>query len=175
MDGVKEAHRIVSPYKLASRSFRPAGTVVRVGDVDVGGERVVVMAGRAAWRAGTRSSGRRKLWPAGRQVIRAGAFKRAARPTPFQGLGEKGLRMLRAAADRHGLLVVSEVMDLTRSRWWRSTPTSCKWARATCRASPCCASWASCASRCCSSAVFRLPLKSCCSRPNTFSRAATTT
>ena len=45
MDGVKEAHRIVSPYKLASRSFRPAGTVVRVGDVDIGGDRVVVMAG----------------------------------------------------------------------------------------------------------------------------------
>ena len=45
MDGVKEAHRIVSPYKLASRSFRPGGTVVRVGDVDVGGQRVVVMAG----------------------------------------------------------------------------------------------------------------------------------
>src|ERR1035437_4447511 len=45
MDGVKEAHRIVSPYKLASRSVRPAGTVVKIGDVEVGGERVVVMAG----------------------------------------------------------------------------------------------------------------------------------
>src|ERR1039458_5090171 len=45
MEGVKEAHRIVSPYKLASRSFRPAGTVVKVGDVEIGGERVVVMAG----------------------------------------------------------------------------------------------------------------------------------
>src|SRR6476646_541620 len=45
MDGVKEAHRIVSPYKLASRSFRPGGTVVKVGGVEVGGDRVVVMAG----------------------------------------------------------------------------------------------------------------------------------
>ena len=45
MEGVKEAHRIVSPYKLASRSFRPGGTVVQVGDVEIGGERVVVMAG----------------------------------------------------------------------------------------------------------------------------------
>src|SRR5579872_6963560 len=45
MDGVKEAHRIVSPYKLASRTFRPAGTVVRIRDVEIGGDRVVVMAG----------------------------------------------------------------------------------------------------------------------------------
>jgi hypothetical protein len=45
MEGVKEAHRISSPYKLASRSFKPGGTVVKIGDVDIGGERVVVMAG----------------------------------------------------------------------------------------------------------------------------------
>src|SRR5580693_1231839 len=45
MEGVKEAHRIISPYKLASRSFRPGGTVVRIGDVEIGGDRVVVMAG----------------------------------------------------------------------------------------------------------------------------------
>src|ERR1039458_236960 len=45
MDGVKEAHRISSPYKLASRSFKPGGTVVRVRDVEIGAERVVVMAG----------------------------------------------------------------------------------------------------------------------------------
>src|SRR5579859_2131073 len=45
MEGVKEAHRIVSPYKLASRVFRPQGTVIRIGDVEIGGDRVVVMAG----------------------------------------------------------------------------------------------------------------------------------
>src|SRR5215472_5467257 len=45
MDGVKEAVRIASPYKLASRSFRPQGTIVKVGDVEIGGERVVAMAG----------------------------------------------------------------------------------------------------------------------------------
>src|SRR5436190_23020173 len=43
--GVKTAHRIASPYKLASRSFRPAGTVVKVGSVEIGGDVVVVMAG----------------------------------------------------------------------------------------------------------------------------------
>src|SRR6266513_3952338 len=45
MDGVKNAHRIASPYKLASRSFRPGGTVVRIGNVEIGGDRVIVMAG----------------------------------------------------------------------------------------------------------------------------------
>src|ERR1017187_310304 len=57
MDGVKEAHRIVSPYKLASRSFRPAGTVVRVGDVDVGGDRVVGLAGPGSVASGDRIEG----------------------------------------------------------------------------------------------------------------------
>src|ERR1700720_4031734 len=45
MEGVKECHRIVSPYKLASRHFRPQGTVIRIGSVEIGGDRVVVMAG----------------------------------------------------------------------------------------------------------------------------------
>ena len=45
MEGVKNAHRIASPYKLVSRSFRPGGTVVRIGDIEIGGERVIVMAG----------------------------------------------------------------------------------------------------------------------------------
>src|ERR1700722_18549951 len=45
MPGVKECHRIVSPYKLASRHFKPAGTIVKIGDVEIGGDQVVVMAG----------------------------------------------------------------------------------------------------------------------------------
>jgi 3-deoxy-7-phosphoheptulonate synthase len=115
MDGVKEAHRIVSPYKLASRSFRPAGTVVRVGDVDVGGQRVVVMAGPCSVESRDQIERSAEIVARlGAQVIRAGAFKPRSSPYAFQGLGEDGLRMLREAADRHGLLVVSEVMDLTQ-------------------------------------------------------------
>src|ERR1700690_1785517 len=45
MEGVKEVHRIVSPYKLASRGFKPQGTIVKVGDVEIGGNRVIAMAG----------------------------------------------------------------------------------------------------------------------------------
>ena len=152
MEGVKEAHRIVSPYKLASRSFRPGGTVVKIGDVEIGGDRVVVMAGpvqRGEPRADRALGGTGGARPA-RRVIRGGAFKPRSSPYSFQGLGEEGLQMLREAADRHGLLVVSEVMDSDADpAGGRSMPTSCKWARATCRTSTCCANWASSASRCC--------------------------
>ena len=115
MDGVKEAHRIVSPYKLASRSFRPAGTVVKIGDVEVGGERVVVMAGPCSVESRDQIERSAEIVARlGAQVIRGGAFKPRSSPYAFQGLGEDGLHMLREAADRNGLLVVSEVMDLTQ-------------------------------------------------------------
>jgi 3-deoxy-7-phosphoheptulonate synthase len=112
MDGVKELVRIRSPYKLASRGFRPEGTVVRIGKVEIGGPRVVCMAGpcsvenRDQIEAAAESVAR-----AGATVLRGGAFKPRSSPYAFQGLGEEGLRMLREAADRNGLLVVSEVMD----------------------------------------------------------------
>jgi len=115
MDGVKEAHRIAAPYKLASRSFRPAGTVVSIGDVDIGGGRVVVMAGPCSVESADQIDRTADLVArAGARVIRGGAFKPRSSPYAFQGLGEQGLQMLRAAADRNGLLVVSEVMDQTQ-------------------------------------------------------------
>jgi len=112
MEGVKEAHRIVSPYKLASRAFRPGGTIVQVGPLGIGGESVVVMAGpcslenRAQIEQCAEVAAR-----SGARVIRGGAFKPSNSPYEFHGLGAEGLAMLRAAADRHGLLVVSEVQD----------------------------------------------------------------
>ncbi|MCZ2077069.1 MAG: 3-deoxy-7-phosphoheptulonate synthase [Bryobacterales bacterium] len=112
MDGVKECHRIMSPYKLASRSFRPAGTVVKVGDVEIGGGKVVVMAGPCSVETPEQISCAAEIVAkAGATVIRGGAFKPRSSPYSFQGLGEEGLRLLRKAADDNGLLVVSEVMD----------------------------------------------------------------
>jgi 3-deoxy-7-phosphoheptulonate synthase len=112
MEGVKEAVRIASPYKLASRNFRPGGTVVKVGDIEVGGERVVVMAGPCSVESREQISEIAEIVAcAGAKVIRGGAFKPRSSPYSFQGLGETGLQYLREAADRHGLRVVSEVMD----------------------------------------------------------------
>jgi 3-deoxy-7-phosphoheptulonate synthase len=115
MPGVKDAHRIVSPYKLASRSFRPAGTTVKIGDVEIGGNRVVVMAGPCSVETRDQIDCIAGIVAAaGARVIRGGAFKPRSSPYSFQGLGEEGLELMRRAADRHGLLVISEVMDQTQ-------------------------------------------------------------
>ena len=112
MEGVKECHRIVSPYKLASRHFRPEGTSVRIGGVEIGGPRVVVMAGPCSVENAEQiEESARIVAEGGAQILRGGAFKPRSSPYSFQGLGESGLEMMREAADRHGLLMVSEVMD----------------------------------------------------------------
>ncbi|HYZ85911.1 MAG TPA: 3-deoxy-7-phosphoheptulonate synthase [Bryobacteraceae bacterium] len=112
MEGVQEAHRIVSPYKLASKQFRPCGTVVKIRDVEIGGCRVVAMAGPCS------VENRDQIFRAaeivaegGAKVIRGGAFKPRSSPYSFQGMGEEGLQLMREAADQFGLLVISEVMD----------------------------------------------------------------
>jgi 3-deoxy-7-phosphoheptulonate synthase len=115
MDGVKECHRIVSPYKLASRHFRPGGTVVKLNGVEIGGNQIVMMAGPCSVENRDQIEQAAEIVAGGgAKVIRGGAFKPRSSPYSFQGLGEEGLRMLREAADRHKLLVVSEVMDQTQ-------------------------------------------------------------
>jgi 3-deoxy-7-phosphoheptulonate synthase len=105
----------MSPYKLASRHFRPAGTVVKVGDVEIGADRVVVMAGPCSVESSEQIHAIAEIVArAGARIIRGGAFKPRSSPYSFQGLGEEGLQYLREAADKHGLLVVSEVMDHTQ-------------------------------------------------------------
>ncbi|MBV9675321.1 MAG: 3-deoxy-7-phosphoheptulonate synthase [Acidobacteriaceae bacterium] len=112
LEGVKECHRIVSPYKLASRHWRPAGTVIKIGKVEIGGPQVVSMGGPCSVESKEQiESVAASVAAAGAQVIRGGAFKPRSSPYSFQGMGEEGLQIMRAAADRHGLLVVSEVMD----------------------------------------------------------------
>ena len=115
MEGVKECHRIVSPYKLASRHWRPQGTVVKVRNVEIGGPRVVMMAGPCSVENRDQIEFIAEfIAKQGAQIMRGGAFKPRSSPYSFQGLGEEGLKMMREAADRHGLLVVSEVMDHTQ-------------------------------------------------------------
>jgi 3-deoxy-7-phosphoheptulonate synthase len=115
LDGVKEAHRIASPYKLASRGFRPSGTIVRIKNVEIGGPAIVTMAGPCSVESQEQIEKAAEIVSkAGAKVIRGGAFKPRSSPYSFQGTGVAGLQMLRDAADRHGLLVVSEVMDQTQ-------------------------------------------------------------
>ncbi len=112
MEGVQECHRIVSPYKLASRHFRPQGTVIKIKKVEIGGPELVVMAGPCSVESEEQiEESARLVAEAGAQILRGGAFKPRTSPYSFQGMGEAGLRIMRAAADRHGLLMISEVMD----------------------------------------------------------------
>jgi 3-deoxy-7-phosphoheptulonate synthase len=113
LDGVREVMRITQPYKLASRLFRPEGTIVDVGKgVRFGGPEVIVAAGPCAVESAEQIALiAERVARLGAQLLRGGAFKPRTSPYYFQGLGEKGLKLLREAADKNGLLVVSEVMD----------------------------------------------------------------
>ncbi len=116
MDGVKEVHRISSPYKLVARSFRPEGTTVKLRNgVSIGGQDVVVMAGPCSVES------REQLFTiaeivskAGARILRGGAFKPRTSPYSFQGLGEEGLKLLKEAGEKFGLLVISEVMEISQ-------------------------------------------------------------
>jgi 3-deoxy-7-phosphoheptulonate synthase len=115
MEGVKEVHRVISPYKLASRAFRPGGTIVKAGGVEIGGDQMVVMAGPCSVE--NRDQIERSadiVADGGAKIIRGGAFKPRSSPYSFSGLGEPGLQMLREAADRRGLAVISEVMEISQ-------------------------------------------------------------
>ncbi|MFP5378825.1 MAG: 3-deoxy-7-phosphoheptulonate synthase, partial [Vicinamibacteria bacterium] len=115
LDGVHEVLRITEPYKLASRTFRKEDTVIPVGDLKIGGDEVIVMAGpcsaeNEAQVQQTAAACKR----AGAKVLRGGAFKPRSSPYSFQGLGEEGLRLLRDAANAHDMKLVTEVMDISQ-------------------------------------------------------------
>jgi 3-deoxy-7-phosphoheptulonate synthase len=113
LEGVREVMRITQPYKLASRQWRPEGTIVDLGKgVKIGGPEVVVAAGPCAVESEFQiHTIAESVARAGARILRGGAFKPRSSPYTFQGMGEEGLKLMRTAADRNGLLVVSEVMD----------------------------------------------------------------
>jgi 3-deoxy-7-phosphoheptulonate synthase len=114
--GVAEVIRISSPYKLAGRSFRPEGTIVRFPNgVTIGGEQVAVMAGPCSVENREQIFACAKIVKdAGAKFLRGGAFKPRSSPYSFQGLGLNALKLMREAADAYGLLVVSEVMEISQ-------------------------------------------------------------
>ena len=116
MEGVKEVHRISSPYKLVARNFRPEGTVVKFQNgVSIGGPEVVVMAGPCSVESREQLfTVAEKVADAGARVLRGGAFKPRSSPYSFQGMGEDGLKLLREAGDKFKLLIISEVMEISQ-------------------------------------------------------------
>jgi 3-deoxy-7-phosphoheptulonate synthase len=109
---VESVQRVLAPYKLVSREMHPHDTVVSVGGVPVGGARVVVMAGPCAVESAEQMRETAVAIRAARgAVLRGGAFKPRTSPYAFQGLGRRGLEILREAADATGLPAVTEVLD----------------------------------------------------------------
>jgi 3-deoxy-7-phosphoheptulonate synthase len=116
LEGVSDAYRISSPYKLAGRSFRPEGTVIRFpSGVTVGGNEVVVMAGPCSVESREQIfATAEKVKAAGAKFLRGGAFKPRSSPYSFQGMGLEGLKLLREVGDATGLLIISEVMEISQ-------------------------------------------------------------
>ena len=112
MRGVVRVDLISDLWKLASRSYHPEGSVVRVRDIEIGTREVVVAAGPCSVESESQTIDlAHQVKAAGAKLLRGGAFKPRTSPYSFQGLGEEGLKILAKAREETGLAVVTEVMD----------------------------------------------------------------
>ena len=112
MDGVEKTVRITEKYKLVSRDFHPANTIVDVAGFPIGGEQLAIMAGPCSVESYEQLYDVAvKVKEAGAQFLRGGAFKPRTSPYDFQGLGLEGLKILRDVGDKTGLRVVTEIVD----------------------------------------------------------------
>jgi 3-deoxy-7-phosphoheptulonate synthase len=112
LPGVESVTPISKPFKLTSREFHPADTVIRIGDTRVGGGSLTLMAGPCAVESRDqllRTAA--AVAEAGATVLRGGAFKPRTSPYSFQGLGLEGLQLLAEARIETGLPIVTEVME----------------------------------------------------------------
>ncbi len=112
LPGVETVLRVLKPYKLASREFHPDPTHVEVGGVSIGSGSFAVIAGPCSVETEEQvEASAAVVARMGLKLLRGGAFKPRSSPYSFQGLGEQGLEILSAAARRHGLTVVTEIMS----------------------------------------------------------------
>jgi 3-deoxy-7-phosphoheptulonate synthase len=114
--GVYDAYRISSPYKLAGRNFRPEGTKIKFPNgVVVGGTNLTIMAGPCSVESREQIlTSAKQVAASGAQFLRGGAYKPRSSPYSFQGMGVEGLKLLREVADETGLLVITEVMEISQ-------------------------------------------------------------
>lgn len=111
MHGVENVIKISKSYKLASRDFHPDDTIIEVKGVKIGGDNLVVMGGPCAVETPEQIDEiARLVKEAGGQVLRGGAFKPRTGPYSFQGIGVEGLKWMKEAGDKYGLLTITEVM-----------------------------------------------------------------
>ncbi len=114
LPGVEKVMPILKPYKLASREAREGNTVVRIGDLEIGGPNFVVMAGPCSIESEEQLlESAYIVRKGGAQILRGGAYKPRTSPYSFQGMEEEGLKLLKKAREKTGLPVVTEVMNTT--------------------------------------------------------------
>ena len=112
MQGVEKVVPILEPYKLSGREYRAERSAIRVGDVEIGGDRLVLMAGPCSVESREQIlEAAEVVKESGAQILRGRAFKPRTSPYSFQGLGEEGLQYFAEARDRTGLLVITELLD----------------------------------------------------------------
>ncbi len=112
LDGVSEVYRITEPFKLASRSFKKEDTKIKINDICIGGNEIIVFAGPCSVENEHQMFTIAEIVAkAGAKILRGGAFKPRTSPYAFQGLGEEGLKLIRRAADANNLLVVTEILE----------------------------------------------------------------
>ena len=110
--GVENVIPVLAPYKLVSREFKPENTVIKIRDVLIGTEKVVMMAGPCAIESlDSLKEVAVQVKKNGATVLRGGAFKPRTSPYSFQGLGEEGLKIMREVGQELGLITITEVMD----------------------------------------------------------------
>ncbi len=115
LDGVKEVIRISSGYKLASRQFKQEDTIVEVNGVKFGGDNTGLIAGPCTIESYEQmDETAKKLSDMGIKILRGGAFKPRTSPYAFQGLGEEGLKIIKKVADKYGMAVTSEIMEISQ-------------------------------------------------------------
>ncbi len=113
LDGVSDVYRVTVPFKMASRNFKEENTIIKIGDVEIGTDEIILMAGPCAIESEDQIFRLAKIVAeSGSKILRGGAFKPRSSPYSFQGMGEEGLKIMRAAADEYGLLVITEVMQI---------------------------------------------------------------
>lgn len=111
-DYVEKVMRVQEPFKRANRMFHPENSIVDVSGVKVGGKKIVVIAGPCSIETDEQMSAvAASVKAAGATLLRGGAFKPRTSPYSFQGLKEKGLEMLKAAGDKNGMPIVTEIMS----------------------------------------------------------------
>ena len=113
LPGVEQSMHILKPYKLVAREWHKASTIINVNGVAIGGNAVQVIAGPCSVETQPQMDAAADgVAAAGARLMRGGAFKPRTSPYAFQGKGVEGLTMLRNAAARHGLPIVTELMDV---------------------------------------------------------------